>query len=306
MVKASKPCWNEVTGHFADEERRANVRASLVAANTPSNLAQQGRTSTKETRSGMLVWVWGSGFQGQLGSKQKICSIPRQLCLPPQCAVCQVSCGARHTVALTDEGKVLSWGDGSGGQLGYAMDGFQIQSVPCAVELAAGVQITNIDCGDKHTVALSYQGDIWAWGSNHKGQLGRGKAKRSGLPRRVGGLLANAEIKQISCGSYHTAAITSHGKLYTWGAGDQGQLGHGSAGCQYFPTPVATFNGIAAKQVVCGSAITGAIAAANELYMWGMVDGLTSGTRPAGMLHSDYCPLPAPGTTTDKLFWQFA
>ena len=32
---------------------------------------------------------------------------------------------------------------------------------------------------------------------------------------------------QVSCGEYHSAALTGSGEVYTWGDGGDGQLGHG-------------------------------------------------------------------------------
>lgn len=44
--------------------------------------------------------------------------------------------------------------------------------------------------------------------------------------------LANVVIKEVTCGSYHTAAVTVNGGLYTWGGGMYGKLGHGTeTGC---------------------------------------------------------------------------
>lgn len=45
-------------------------------------------------------------------------------------------------------------------------------------------------------------------------------------------------IKDIACGSAHSAAITSNGELYTWGLGSNGQLGHGDIATQTRPRQV--------------------------------------------------------------------
>eukprot|EP01047_Picozoa_sp_COSAG01_P049171 COSAG01_NODE_4850_length_4684_cov_2.069793_2_plen_123_part_00 len=49
-------------------------------------------------------------------------------------------------------------------------------------------------------------------------------------------------ITDIKCGNNHTAAITSEGKLYTWGFGGYGRLGHNTPADQLVPKEVGTFS----------------------------------------------------------------
>ncbi|KYO41897.1 unc-45-like protein B [Alligator mississippiensis] len=63
-----------------------------------------------------------------------------------------------------------------------------------------------------------------------------------------------AEVRQVNCGSRHTAAVTRQGELYTWGWGKYGQLGHGDRASSDQPRAVAYFpaNGLRVEEVVCG------------------------------------------------------
>ena len=47
--------------------------------------------------------------------------------------------------------------------------------------------------------------------------------------------LKSKRVRDIACGSSHSAAITSNGDLYTWGLGDYGRLGHGDNTTQLKP-----------------------------------------------------------------------
>lgn len=47
--------------------------------------------------------------------------------------------------------------------------------------------------------------------------------------------LRSKKIRDIACGSSHSAAITSSGELYTWGLGEYGRLGHGDNVTQLKP-----------------------------------------------------------------------
>ena len=45
-------------------------------------------------------------------------------------------------------------------------------------------------------------------------------------------------VRDIACGSCHSAVITSNGELYCWGLGDHGRLGHGDTATQTKPKQV--------------------------------------------------------------------
>jgi len=57
------------------------------------------------------------------------------------------------------------------------------------------------------------------------------------LPQMVEALQAK-HVREITCGSNQSAAITSNGELYTWGSGEDGCLGHGDTSNQLKPKQV--------------------------------------------------------------------
>jgi len=67
-------------------------------------------------------------------------------------------------------------------------------------------------------------GTVYSWGFNRYGQLGVGSESNALLPTAIPNL---SNIIQISCGSEQTAALTSDGKVYTFGRGQDARLGHG-------------------------------------------------------------------------------
>ncbi|KAG5459319.1 MAG: regulator of chromosome condensation 1/beta-lactamase-inhibitor protein II [Olpidium bornovanus] len=94
---------------------------------------------------------------------------------------------------------------------------------PTVVADLQGVRITQIACGERHSVALS--GDVYTFGCNAMGQLGRSTASADapaggsspglvdeGLPDDK-----DAAVAAIACGSHHTAAVTADGRLWTCG-----------------------------------------------------------------------------------------
>lgn len=65
---------------------------------------------------------------------------------------------------------------------------------------------------------------VYAWGNNAFGQLGLGDKRTRRSPALVSGLWA-LPVAQLAAGAAHSAALTSAGFLFTWGANSRGQLG---------------------------------------------------------------------------------
>jgi E3 ubiquitin-protein ligase HERC2 len=83
-----------------------------------------------------------------------------------------------------------------------------------------------VHSGGKHAMALTLDGKVFSWGEGEDGKLGHGNRLNLDKPRMIEALRSK-KIRDIACGSSHSAAITSSGELYTWGLGEYGRLGHG-------------------------------------------------------------------------------
>lgn len=75
---------------------------------------------------------------------------------------------------------------------------------------------------------------VFSWGEGEDGKLGHGNRLNLDKPKLIEAL-KNKRIRDIACGSSHSAAITSSGELYTWGLGEYGRLGHGDSITQLKP-----------------------------------------------------------------------
>lgn len=161
---------------------------------------------------------------GSLQELQLEAAVGRPLCCG---RVRQVSCGNGHQLALTEAGTLLSWGQGSRGQLGHG--GLDAEAAPRELEALAGLPLVAAAAGGWHSAALSAGGDLYLWGWNRDGQLGQPSARLSlaALPR----LLATPEgLVAVACGSRHTAALQGDGSAWAWGSNGHGQLGPGGGG----------------------------------------------------------------------------
>ena len=109
------------------------------------------------------------------------------------------------------------WGRNVDGCLGLGDALFNRKLVRNPTKLNAGESDwTQIACGGWHTVALSPNGEVFIWGGgDYDGQLGDGDGKDTNVPTKVENLSRETIIK-VACGTYHTAVVTSTGKLLTW------------------------------------------------------------------------------------------
>jgi alpha-tubulin suppressor-like RCC1 family protein len=80
-----------------------------------------------------------------------------------------------------------------------------------------------VSCGLHHTLLLSAAGLVLSFGSNSWGQLGVGDLIPHGAPVPLHRL--DEVVTKISAGAYHSVALTSSGRVYTWGNNSKGQLG---------------------------------------------------------------------------------
>ncbi|XP_068245605.1 probable E3 ubiquitin-protein ligase HERC4 isoform X2 [Palaemon carinicauda] len=204
-----------------------------------------------------LVYAWGDNGFSQLGinTTEPHTDVPKLVKSLAKVQVVQVSCGSNHTLALTSGGDLYSWGLNSSGQLGLGHRDSP-QSVPTLIRCLVGVPIVHIAAGGQHSSAITSSGYVLTWGSNKYGQLGytpKADPNWSDTPTVVPNLATYSEpLLYIALGEGHTAVIDAHGKLWTFGYGRYGQLGHGSNDDGSVPRTVLDLVGSKVSQVACG------------------------------------------------------
>lgn len=217
---------------------------------------------------GLAVFSWGRGEDGQLGigdtSDQ---DEPTFVDALRGVGVSQIACGSGHTVVLTTDGQVYTWGRGDDGRLGHGDNGWKY--VPRIAQSLSGQVIVQVTCGSYHTAAVASNGDLFTWGGGMYGKLGHGNESGHSTPRRVEGLVG-LTVSQIACGSRHTAVLTSTGALYTWGDKENGVAGHGDTeGHQYTPKLLERMAGKRVIQLSACGFHTGCLTDSHEVYTWG-------------------------------------
>jgi alpha-tubulin suppressor-like RCC1 family protein len=87
-----------------------------------------------------------------------------------------------------------------------------------------GNKINEIKSGKEHNIILTDQGLLYAFGKGNFGSLGLGGTVFSPGPQQIT-KLRNKKIVSVSCGMFHSLALSDIGDVYSWGRGFEGQLG---------------------------------------------------------------------------------
>ncbi|XP_061579794.1 alsin-like isoform X1 [Cololabis saira] len=130
-------------------------------------------------------------------------------------AVVRVASGGFHCGAVSEQGHVYMWGENTAGQCGLAEKGTVTNiSVPEPSPVSvldsdavppAAVRVVDLACGREHSLALSVQNELWAWGSGC--QLGLvTNTFPVWKPQKVEHL-AGRHVIQVACGAYHSLAL---------------------------------------------------------------------------------------------------
>uniref|UniRef100_A0A8C2P7V3 HECT domain-containing protein n=1 Tax=Capra hircus TaxID=9925 RepID=A0A8C2P7V3_CAPHI len=201
------------------------------------------------------VFAWGAASEGQLGIGEfkETTFIPKKIKTLADIKIIQVACGHYHSLALSEDGQVFSWGKNSHGQLGLGKE-FPSQASPQRVRSLEGIPLAQVAAGGAHSFALSLSGTSFGWGSNNAGQLalsGNNAPVQRYKPVLVGAL-KSLNVVFISCGYEHTAVLTQDGKVFTFGDNSYGQLGHDSTAEKRGPQLVERIEGLV-SQIDCGS-----------------------------------------------------
>ncbi|KAG6607956.1 RCC1 domain-containing protein RUG3, mitochondrial, partial [Cucurbita argyrosperma subsp. sororia] len=117
------------------------------------------------------LWNWGANTNFELGRGNKNGGWePKPIPSLEDTPIIQIACGGYHSLGLTGDGKVLSWGYGGHGQLGHSS--IQNEKVPRVIDALADQRVMYIACGGSSSAAITAEGKLYMWGNSKDSQLG--------------------------------------------------------------------------------------------------------------------------------------
>lgn len=312
-------CWGSNAygelGDGSDTNRATPVAVAggltFAMVNTGGGSNTCGITTTGK------AYCWGINYTGQLGigttTGPEDCS--GNPCSMTPVAVAggfsftTISVGNGHTCALAVSGAAYCWGPNRTGQLGVGSNaepqqcayGYSCSPTPMLV--VGGLTFATVSAGIGYTCGVTTAGATYCWGYNATGQLGDGTTTEQDSPVVVGGGLTFVLVTTGGDrGGYgHACALTSLGAAYCWGADETGQLGIGSYGYTFSPTPVPVTGGHTFVAITAGSndngfdgqAHTCGVTTGGMAYCWGDNShgqlGVGTNTGPQTCVISDPC-----------------
>ncbi|KAH9501477.1 RCC1 and BTB domain-containing protein 2 [Dermatophagoides farinae] len=125
-----------------------------------------------------------------------------------------IACGKYHNFSITNKGDIYSWGHNDFGQLG--LGDRKNRNTPCLVSFpnddSINIRIKEIVAGDRHSLFLFENGQLWGCGFNYNGELGLGN-RRSKLAK-----IPIGNLQQIKCSKIHNVSLAYDGSsYYAWG-----------------------------------------------------------------------------------------
>ncbi|CAG9559714.1 unnamed protein product [Danaus chrysippus] len=256
-------CWGNATHHELCIECPGNL--DLVIKPTlskwkESNHIQQisaGEFHTLYLSNNGHLYTCGSNEVGQLGRQTNSAdgTSPVLVDTFKGCTLSTIACGLQHSMALDEWGQPFSWGSDSMGQLGSNL-GSHAQDKPKIIKTLATKNVIQVACGSYHTVVLTNNGDLYAWGANSYGQCGLGnRSNKETTPQALSSILG-IPIALIACGSNHTFALSQSGAVFGWGKNSHGQLGLQDRESRCYPTHLKTLRNVKVCHISCGEDFT--------------------------------------------------
>jgi len=224
------------------------------------------------------VFAFGSNKDGLLGTGSgEDSSVPVPVQDLPNNIVF-VACGERSSAAITQDGKLFTWGSnkdfqGGPGSLGYPSSK---QATPNqVVKGLEGIIVKQITLGSMHAVCLTTDGEAYSWGRGAWGRLGRGDSSDSETPAKLD---FNQKIVKLASTKTTSGLVAEDGCVYMWGKNETFLLGADSTGTlfgggNFDGTSAPTRMGLPTDDkfvdISIGENLAAAVTESGEVWTWG-------------------------------------
>jgi len=216
------------------------------------------------------IYCWGHNYNGVLGTGREDWDTstdrPELNQYLKDEMIIDICIGFQHSIVLTDEGQVYTFGSNEFGQIGCGGD-CEKQLTPYRVKGFNGEKVKTIACGSYHLMAITESGKLFSWGLNDYGQLGyNSTTSSSNIPKLIE---IGIFIKKIACGLKHSLLLSSDGVIHVFGSNDLNQLGISDSRTERIPKQLIHSNKF--RDIVSHPAydISIALTVSNLYYVWG-------------------------------------
>lgn len=220
-----------------------------------------------------------------------------------------LSSGFEHMAACSTSGKVFTWGYGASGCLGHGDKSNLL--TPTLIQDLQNTNIVYIECGGYHNAVLDENGEVWVWGRGDVNQLA---INLLNLIKDNVGFVAlhpmkltefkkhGIKIRGLACGEAHTLLLDSEGTVYSFGWGDDGQLGVDEVDTELsLIKNVNVVAGLPSRvvKVAAGAVFSACISEGGQVYVWGNGDQGQLGLGPN--YKSSKTPVPVTPLCQEKI-----
>ncbi|KAK2616220.1 hypothetical protein QQS21_000852 [Conoideocrella luteorostrata] len=293
----------------APAEQRKAKSVPKTAAKKVEKSAKEPALLNSASTEPVAVFSFGSGECGELGlgPKRTTALVPKfNAALDPNGAskhhVVQLACGGMHTIVLTADNKILTWGVNDEGALGRDttwegtmkdLDGTASDSEEEDGELnphecepkevpskhfPKGTVFTQVAAGDSCSFVLTATGNVYGWGAFRNNKGGRRFCyDKNGKVIEIQSepvLIPEVDnIVQIVCGANHVLALDKSGQVWGWGSYEQNQLGRQPFGRYQSETLLPRQVRVCArpiKYIASGEYHSFAIDQKDNVWAWGL------------------------------------
>ena len=241
---------------------------SVIGAHSFTAISTENSASLALKGGDGSAWAWGLGTSGQPGDNTATSkSSPVSVVGAHSFSV--ISGGGNYGLALkSDNGSAWAWGNNSIGQLGDNTGANR--SSP--VSVVGAHSFSKISTGSSNSYALKSDGSVWAWGTRLSGAIGNNESDLVASPVSVVGAHS---FNAISGGTSFSLALKSNdGSIWTWGLGNNGQLGDNTIANKSSPVSVVGAHSFSAISAGSQSAFSLALKSNDgSTWAWGLGGG---------------------------------
>ena len=232
------------------------------------------------TTSEGIVLTWGNGANGKLGHgncRNVTTPSPVRSLLHDaghRAIASSVACGGRHTVMLTENRDVYSWGFGQSGALALCDRKKRAKRradvlTPARVHFFDSAHPKKVVAGGSHNIfIMGGNGLALSVGWGDDGQLGRSVQGSDDVPRPVQ-MPQGEAVCDAACGDAHSLVLCENNHVYAFGDNSFGQLGIGNRKKKFYPQRVPLLSNLNIILLQAGGRHSAAITQSGALYTWG-------------------------------------